>query len=354
MDIIVKLIVNLRPGDPRDGNDNSDEGSGGERRKFVRAIFLHILLFLSLIIYSFIGAAIFQALEHQNAAEVSIDLVTTKTELLEKVWQLGKEIEDKVNFTVTVDALLTEYDSKISDALWHGIDIEDKTQHNMTVVTREQWDFWDSFFYVATVYTTIGYGHLSPYTVSGKVATVIYALIGIPLCLLVLADLGGLLGELIKYSMRRIKRCFYLRWSRNEQFSGDIDRLSGCAVIAVFSVIWIAYLLAGAAIYTLWEEWSYFDSCYFLFISFSTIGFGDIVPQHPRFFLISGILIFLGLALVSTGLTIIQQIIQSTVNKATDEIDAKLGIEDTHSEGSKENVHLVEIKNSLRGQEPSV
>lgn len=42
--------------------------------------------------------------------------------------------------------------------------------------------------------------------------------------------------------------------------------------ISLALFILIAYILCGAAVYSLWEEWSFFESCYFVFVSMSTIG----------------------------------------------------------------------------------
>lgn len=42
--------------------------------------------------------------------------------------------------------------------------------------------------------------------------------------------------------------------------------------ISVALFILIAYILCGASVYSLWEEWTFFESCYFVFVSMSTIG----------------------------------------------------------------------------------
>lgn len=49
--------------------------------------------------------------------------------------------------------------------------------------------------------------------------------------------------------------------------------------ISVAIVILLAYIFIGATLYYMWEEWSFFESFYFVFISMSTIGFGDYVPK---------------------------------------------------------------------------
>lgn len=49
--------------------------------------------------------------------------------------------------------------------------------------------------------------------------------------------------------------------------------------ISVAIVILLAYIFIGAILYYMWEEWGFFESFYFVFISMSTIGFGDYVPK---------------------------------------------------------------------------
>lgn len=46
-------------------------------------------------------------------------------------------------------------------------------------------------FNFQTICTTIGYGHLYPSTTTGRIFTMLYAIVGIPLVLSILDDLGS-------------------------------------------------------------------------------------------------------------------------------------------------------------------
>jgi hypothetical protein len=49
--------------------------------------------------------------------------------------------------------------------------------------------------------------------------------------------------------------------------------------ISVAITILIMYIFIGAMVFNIFEDWTFFESFYFVFISMSTIGFGDFVPQ---------------------------------------------------------------------------
>ncbi|KAF4532780.1 hypothetical protein B566_EDAN003561 [Ephemera danica] len=76
--------------------------------------------------------------------------------------------------------------------------------------------------------------------------------------------------------------------------------------ISVAIIILVAYIFIGATLYCMWEEWSFFQAFYFVFISMSTIGFGDFVPQHPMFMMGSIVYLVFGLALTSMCINVVQ------------------------------------------------
>jgi len=76
--------------------------------------------------------------------------------------------------------------------------------------------------------------------------------------------------------------------------------------ISLAIVMLVTYMLFGASIYCMWEEWTFFEAFYFVFVSISTIGFGDFVPKHPIYMMVSIIYLIFGLALTSMCINVVQ------------------------------------------------
>ena len=75
----------------------------------------------------------------------------------------------------------------------------------------------------------------------------------------------------------------------------------------------VLYLLCGSLLFAFWEGWSYVDGAYFSFITFTTIGFGDLVPgegtldyRHGRSILCTMYLLF-GVMLTAMCFALIQE-----------------------------------------------
>lgn len=65
-----------------------------------------------------------------------------------------------------------------------------------------------------------GYGHIAPNTQLGKIVTILYALIGIPLTLVFLANIGDLMASMFRYMYSRL--C--CRWCRGVRRRYEYDR----------------------------------------------------------------------------------------------------------------------------------
>lgn len=97
--------------------------------------------------------------------------------------------------------------------------------------------------------------------------------------------------------------------------------------ISVAIFILLAYMLFGATIYFTWENWSFFEAFYFVFISISTIGFGDFVPQHPIYMMCSILYLIFGLALTSMCINVVQLKLSDSFRQASAKIGATIGLQ---------------------------
>lgn len=161
----------------------------------------------------------------------------------------------------------------------------------------KDWYFPNALLFTITIITTIGYGHIAPKTDDGKMFTIIYALIGMPLLVMFLNNVGEAMADGIKYSYSRI--C--CRWCRVKRLVSE--RLPGASlrkarklrdevygsetymptnqisIPIILSILCIlGYLGLGSALFCQWEGWDISSAMYFCFITLSTVGFGDMVP----------------------------------------------------------------------------
>ncbi|NWR95844.1 KCNK3 protein, partial [Furnarius figulus] len=166
-----------------------------------------------------------------------------------------------------------------------------------------QWKFAGSFYFAITVITTIGYGHAAPSTDGGKVFCMVYALLGIPLTLVMFQSLGERINTFVKYLLHRIKKCLGMR-------RAEVS-MANMVTIGFFSCI--STLCIGAAAFSYYEHWSFFHAYYYCFITLTTIGFGDYVAlqkdqalqNKPQYVAFSFVYILTGLTVIGAFLNLV-------------------------------------------------
>lgn len=292
----------------------------------------YIILALVILGYACLGGYIFQTLEHDQQLmdleaeeQVKIEESTMLAENLLnylKKWNCGQSNEKKCLELIT-KAFVERSEKVEKDIRGNGW----------------RWDFWNSVFFAATIFTTIGYGNLACKTSIGRIATIIYGLVGIPLMLFVLKVFGELSikwVQKIRYNIRRcVRRCIRSKLKRAstiESVASDempIDGSEGTEEderITTFPVKWalfivFLFMVVCSFIVSFWEKWDFLTAFYFFFVSLSTIGFGDVIPEHPRTACGLFILYFVGLALFSMVYAILQERVENQYMWALELID---------------------------------
>lgn len=129
--------------------------------------------------------------------------------------------------------------------------------------------------------------------------------------------------------------------------------------ISVAIFILIVYIIIGAVAYNLWENWDFFESFYFVFISMSTIGLGDLVPDHPMFMMASILYLVFGLALTSMCINVVQVKLSDTFKQASAKLGATIGLKVAEEDGSLVPItppptEIVPVHKPKRVEEPEV
>ncbi|VDM34563.1 unnamed protein product [Hydatigera taeniaeformis] len=78
--------------------------------------------------------------------------------------------------------------------------------------------------------------------------------------------------------------------------------------------IFTFYMILGALVFAYWEQWTFLDAMYFVFVTVSTIGFGDMLPgiddPHPinrlNKFIAANVYLLFGLAMVAMCFDLMQ------------------------------------------------
>ncbi|XP_054885730.1 potassium channel subfamily K member 18 [Poeciliopsis prolifica] len=348
------------------------------RARFWR-LFPHLTLCCALVAYTMLGAFVFMLVEGGRNS-------SPEQEYHNFLSSIVKMVQDNTNnksctFNQTVGNVAKQM--KGFKSSWSQ--------------SPDRWNFFGSVFFCCTIFSTVGYGEIFPVTLLGKALCIVYAMVGIPLMLLVILDVGDFLALVMTKSYNR-GRALFKTWSRwmirrrrpwshrrtlddgvigqpldirqvlksqadvrhksiHLQRNKDIfERLlvrdnlmrtdpllrslscpeleqmpqppSGFAIwdfsglgnvmedfdVPLILILFIvfAYICLGGIILPLWEnKIKGFDSFYFCFITLTTIGFGDIIPENSTYFWITSLFIVVGMSIMSMAFKLSQDRIVS-------------------------------------------
>eukprot|EP00095_Tigriopus_kingsejongensis_P009022 maker-scaffold674_size113878-snap-gene-0.21 protein:Tk09022 transcript:maker-scaffold674_size113878-snap-gene-0.21-mRNA-1 annotation:"hypothetical protein DAPPUDRAFT_218276" len=244
------------------GADSSAQGMQSDPDGIPQTNWRLLGLVFFFLFYLALGASVFSAIEGPLEAEIAKSLHEKKTAFLQK-----HTCVDAADLEVFIKYVVESNDRGVS-ILWND------------TASVPSWSFGQSFFFSSTVVTTIGYGHQSPLSSEGKIFCILYALIGIPMSLILFSAFVerlnvpvNLLLELIKSKIGHLYQPVY------------VHIIHFLFIVAL--VILVMFLIPAAVFATLESHWNYLDSLYYCFISLTTIGLGDFIPgdtpgQHLR------------------------------------------------------------------------
>jgi len=301
----------------------------------------HLGLYISIVAYTAVGAGIFQALEHpveeEKLLQLQKDVIEERQDFVRFIFNGSW---NSVVHRENIDIKLLDYEQTVAVAATSGIEMATKD-----VIYK--WSYIQAVFFTSTILTTIGYGNIAPVTTAGRVFCILFAIVGIPFTLSVIADVGQIFATLLstlwsKYKhliepiKQKIKDYKKRKAERekermreegqelDEDDDDDDDEEDGFGTNALTAFLALAFLTCflsiGSIIFTFWEDWTFFEAFYFCFITMTTIGFGDIVPdivgqEKTAYMLICMIYILVGLAFTSTIIELVRRQYNETWRK---------------------------------------
>nr|XP_045597846.1 TWiK family of potassium channels protein 7-like [Procambarus clarkii] len=297
------------------------------QNKQIRKAVGHVSLLLLLLLYTGLGAKVFQSLEHeveqQEQQQLWTQLHHERQRLIRQLsnftnsqqyhqqpqqeqsppreqhqqeqHQQQEQQEPEENQTVTegefgvtaetVSKWLGRYEEVLAGCQGSGV-------YPLQEEINPRWTYTQALFFSATVLTTIGYGNIAPSTVGGRVFCMIFALVGIPLTLSVIANMGDVLASLVPVAAL-------------DMFLPKGKLRAVVTVVSTLSLL-VAFIALGGALFMFLDQWTFTEAFYFSFITTTTIGFGDLVPATSSL-LCCTLYIMVGLALTSTVIELVRR-----------------------------------------------
>jgi len=319
-------------------------------------LFSHVGMFILVIGYCVGGAYMFMYLEAEREEQARLDKEAATLAVDDAVrylksafWQYGTN-EAKYNYTrlefkeaVTAD---------LNALKRFVITANSESGYDTTNDFTRDFTFDMSVLFTITIMTTVGYGHIAPQTMEGKIFCIMYSLIGIPLLLVFMTQIGDWMAVTFRWLYSRILCRWCRARRRDSELPPGIDRRTkGLAFdevgkerymptdlvmvpIMVNLILIFSFIFTGALLFANWEGWSAVEASYFCFITLTTIGFGDYSPgkafegfqDDPVAFMkmcFTVVYCIFGMTLISMCMNLMQEQIAEKVSWIAEELGMK-------------------------------
>ncbi|EFO88108.1 CRE-TWK-33 protein [Caenorhabditis remanei] len=264
--------------------------------------FRHICVVILVLLYTLLGAALFWSVESRHEKSKTLLHVHNLEELLTKLAENVTESVNNENTTTNV----AEMKIYIREAYIELMKLEGQYKGSTYYKLEDQgnnwkWTFESAFFFSMNVYTTTGYGSIAPESTLGQFLVCLYGFIFVPVTLVVLRDLG-------QFFLVHLTKLYAVGSQKFRELNGDKhvdeDEVIQLPIKACLLLL-AAYLGLCTVFIYFYDElsgsepgsgMSMFLCFYFSFISLSTIGLGDVMPNNATFSPIISIMFFFGMA----------------------------------------------------------
>uniref|UniRef100_A0A0N5BRU6 Ion_trans_2 domain-containing protein n=1 Tax=Strongyloides papillosus TaxID=174720 RepID=A0A0N5BRU6_STREA len=296
-----------------------------ESSQFQKAkpITLHISLLFLVFIYAFVGGLVFLKLESEATEIKRREELTEKTKCLEDIFYSSlNKTAAKSNETISLilACFLVETDA------------------------RSQWTFVTATLYGFGIVTTLGYNRIAPVTTSARLFCVVYGICGIPITMIIIANIGQYMNQFAKILRKKLQNWIIRRRAKrrksvkskgvnygiigkedingnidhengeldglsneNDSESSDSDDESSSAGVTAFAllIIFLLYVFFGALLLPgLNGRIDFLNGIYYNFLCLTAIDFGQLVPQNVHLLPITFLYVCIGLAITTIAIDV--------------------------------------------------
>uniref|UniRef100_A0A914RGC9 Potassium channel domain-containing protein n=1 Tax=Parascaris equorum TaxID=6256 RepID=A0A914RGC9_PAREQ len=142
---------------------------------------------------------------------------------------------------------------QLSGEMNHDRDITENVISN-NHIEEEKWSFTNALIFTYTVITTVGYGHIAPITFEGRLFCIIYGLIGVPLTLLTIADLGMFFSKIEVNNIGKVAHMNVSNGDSNNNVGIEEGLFSESINKEAYLLVTMVYTTFGLALTTLTIE----------------------------------------------------------------------------------------------------
>ncbi|CAJ0921575.1 unnamed protein product, partial [Mesorhabditis belari] len=169
---------------------------------------------------------------------------------------------------------------------------------------RSEWSFVTATLYGFGIVTTLGYNRIAPITQAGRIFCIAYGICGIPITMIIIANVGQYLNQFAGDSRRMLEEYRQRRRMSKASLSGEEYKESSIQVTSlVLLIVFLLYVALGALLLpALNGQVDFLNGLYYNFLCLTAIDFGQLVPSKVVFLPITFLYVCLGLAITTIAI----------------------------------------------------
>ncbi|VDM41090.1 unnamed protein product [Toxocara canis] len=244
---------------------------------------LHCSLLLLVLLYAFFGGLVFNKLEADALVRQQADEYEKRRSCVLEVGVFLILLNDNDEPNVTATTIMECWKKEADE--------------------RTEWSYVTSTLYGFGIVTTLGYNRIAPITHAGRMFCILYGICGIPITMIIIANVGQYLNQFARNS--RIKVEQYRDRRRRSKATGEVPESSIEFTSLALLIAFLLYVSFGALLLPLLNgQIDFFNGLYFNFLCLTAIDFGQLVPQRVAFLPITFIYVCVGLAITTIAIDV--------------------------------------------------